>query len=463
MGATVSSSSCSPQLMKMPGRRRGKKAQGSPLGRVLRNFAGSGEGSDGMDWEPTADAGSAEQMPLRRDDAAAAPAAFGSRRLLRHRSPDAYIELTPDMVIVVLGFLDAPERHAAASAPICRQHRDRVRENREVWIQLCAEAPWHIARPTLEGRSVPELRRLHRSVLDASSRARGASVDDVSRIMRAHEDVAGVQRRCLETLAERLHCERARKAALETGVTAQVVAALWAFLPAAELQVVALHCVVFLARPIGGAEGMVFHRGMASQGLDAFLGKRGGIAAVLASMRAHGSVDSVQAMGCWSLVNLALNHQQKLELLKLRGLDRVLDAMESHPRVLEVQFRALFALINLVIPEAGAGYEDDLDLKAANKRVVRYVLGAMAAFPDSEKLVRCGCLVLHNLSLDDGNVPHLLAAGVSLPLQRAARHHKDADVQRSAVSTLRRLGIVLHLRRDGDDDAAELVAADAAG
>ena len=286
MGATVSSSSCSPQLMKMPGRRRGKKAQGSPLGRVLRNFAGSGEDSDGMDWEPTADAGSAEQMPFRRDDAAAAPAAFGSRRLLRHRSPDAYIELTPDMVIVVLGFLDAPERHAAASAPICRQHRDRVRENREVWIQLCAEAPWHVARPTLEGRSVPELRRLHRSVLDASSRARGASVDDVSRIMRAHEDVAGVQRRCLETLAERLHCERARKAALEARVTAQVVAALWAFLPAAELQVVALHCVVFLARPIGGAEGMVFHRGMASQGLDAFLGKRGGIAAVLASMRA---------------------------------------------------------------------------------------------------------------------------------------------------------------------------------
>ena len=102
--------------MKMPGRRRGKKAQGSPLGRVLRNFAGSGEDSDGMDWEPTADAGSAEQMPFRRDDAAAAPAAFGSRRLLRHRSPDAYIELTPDMVIVVLGFLDAPERHAAASA-----------------------------------------------------------------------------------------------------------------------------------------------------------------------------------------------------------------------------------------------------------------------------------------------------------------------------------------------------------
>ena len=111
-------------------------------------------------------------------------------------------------------------------------------------------------------------------------------------------------------------------------------------------------------------------------------------------------------------------------------------------------------------PETKISALPELDAPQAG---TRYVLGAMAAFPDSEKLVRCGCLVLHNLSLDDGNVPHLLAAGVSLPLQRAARHHKDADVQRSAVSTLRRLGIVLHLRRDGDDDAAELVAADAAG
>ena len=63
---------------------------------------------------------------------------------------------------------------------------------------------------------------------------------------------------------------------------------------AAELQVVALHCVVFLARPIGGAEGMVYHRGMASRGLDALLGKEGGIAAVLRSMRVHASDAAVK-------------------------------------------------------------------------------------------------------------------------------------------------------------------------
>ena len=66
-------------------------------------------------------------------------------------------------------------------------------------------------------------------------------------------------------------------------------------------------------------------------------------------------------MGCWSLVNLALNHQQKLALLALDGLDAVLAAMAHHPSTLEVQFRALFALINFVIPEAGSVSTNTMD------------------------------------------------------------------------------------------------------
>merc|ERR1712164_3565 len=156
---------------------------------------------------------------------------------------------------------------------------------------------------------------------------------------------------------------------------------------------------------------------MASRGLDAFLGESGGIAAVLRSMRVHLKNSNVQAMGCWSLVNLALNHQQKLALLALDGLDAVLAAMAHHPSTLEVQFRALFALINLVIPEAGSVSTNTMDCGEH---------AAMRHFPESEKLVRCVCLVLHNLSLDDKNVPHLIAFGVARPLQRAARSHKDA-------------------------------------
>ena len=45
------------------------------------------------------------------------------------------------------------------------------------------------------------------------------------------------------------------KNALDCGVASSVVRALWKFDECDDVQVVALHCVVFLARPIGGAEG----------------------------------------------------------------------------------------------------------------------------------------------------------------------------------------------------------------
>lgn len=140
----------------------------------------------------------------------------------------------------------------------------------------------------------------------------------------------------------------------------------------------------------------------------------------------------------------------------MNGLEAVLASMRSHPCVLEVQFRALFALINLVIPEAVANavaHDAHTDAswpsqtrlprpptRETNDRVVCLVLAAMHHFPESEKLVRCGCLVLHNLSLDESNISDLITQGVSHPLFCAARTHKDVDVQRSAISTLRRLG-----------------------
>ena len=422
-------------------RSRGRRRQ-SPLGLFIRGRRGSDDESEddlsvssAMSWEATNAPPSPRKPPAPE---------FGTT-LLAHRRPEVYVELTPDLMLYVLGYLDPKARHRAAANPACRQLRDRVTKNREVWAHLCSSTPWRIHRSDLEHRPVNALRRLHRSVVEATDSVDTAPIADIARIMSDHARVAGVQVRCFRTLADRLHCETFRKNALDCGVASSVVRALWKFDECDDVQVVALHCVVFLARPIGGAEGMVYHRGMASRGLDAFLGESGGIAAVLRSMRIHGKNANVQAMGCWSLVNLALNHQQKLALLALDGLDAVLAAMAHHPTTLEVQFRALFALINLVIPEAGSVSTNTMDCgeNAAHARVVRGVLAAMRHFPESEKLVRCGCLVLHNLSLDDKNVPHLLAFGVARPLQRAARSHKDADVQRSAVSTLRRLRVAV--------------------
>merc|ERR1711982_101592 len=77
---------------------------------------------------------------------------------------------------------------------------------------------------------------------------------------------------------------------------------------------------------------------------------RNGIAVMLDSMRRFNYHEFLQAMGCWSMVNIALIPSQKTMLVKLGGITVALNAMIMHPHSAEVQFRAAFALINLVIP-----------------------------------------------------------------------------------------------------------------
>lgn len=76
--------------------------------------------------------------------------------------------------------------------------------------------------------------------------------------------------------------------------------------------------------------------------------------AVLACMKRHQSNATVQAVACWSLVNLALIPQQKRALCRQGGVLAVVQAMACHPEDSEVHFRAMFALINLVTPDVTA-------------------------------------------------------------------------------------------------------------
>lgn len=373
-------------------------------------------------------------------EAASAPWTSARYYCIRN-APDALVELSVELVILVLSFFSPEDQHVIAATALCRRQRDRVRDNRDVWLSLCTASPWRVNHWAMTAAtSARQLQHLHGRLLGALAKITraAASVFDVAETMADFSTLACacIQRACLKQLVELLHDEKNRKMALRAQVTSLVVAALEKYHDNAELQSLALHCVVFLARPIGGSEGMVFSPGMDSMSLDAFLD--GGIKAVLRAMATHSRCADVQAMGCWSLVNLALNRQQKIRLLELDGIDRVLDAMTIHPADEEVQFRALFALINLVIPEGRPGVAVS---ESTNRRVIGAVLTAMNSFPDSEKLVRCGCLVLHNTSLRESTIPFLLAAGVAAPLVRASREHADEDVRRSATSTLRRLGV----------------------
>lgn len=85
--------------------------------------------------------------------------------------------------------------------------------------------------------------------------------------------------------------------------------------------------------------------------LRAFGPSGDGVEAVLACMEKHLSNAAVQAMACWSMVNLALIANQKKALVSQGGVLAIVRAMARHPQDSDVHFRAMFALINLVTPD----------------------------------------------------------------------------------------------------------------
>jgi len=171
--------------------------------------------------------------------------------------------------------------------------------------------------------------------------------------MVAFQDVEGIQIMCLKTLPYLLEDEQQRTTAQRAGLTDNVLRAMVLFPDSIELHTVAFHTLVLLARPLGGNEGMLFHSAMVNtRGIfnNGSTDSKNGIVIMLDSMRRFAQDEILQAMSCWSLVNVALTPLQKSILVKLGGLTVTANAMLQHPYNAEVQFRALFALINLVIP-----------------------------------------------------------------------------------------------------------------
>ena len=198
--------------------------------------------------------------------------------------------------------------------------------------------------------------------------------------MVAFADVEGIQIMCLKVLPMLLEDEQQRITAQRVGLTDVILRGMVLFPNSVHLHTASFHTLVLLARPLGGREGMLFHSSMVNaagifsgggaatnenngtaggsaqdeQG-SMFSGGaqnsgKNGIAVMLDSMRRFEDVEALQAMSCWSLVNIALAPTQKEVLVKLGGIAVTTNAMMRHPHNAEVQFRALFALINLVIP-----------------------------------------------------------------------------------------------------------------
>jgi hypothetical protein len=298
---------------------------------------------------------------------------------------------------------------------------------------------------------------------------------------------------CLKVLPFLLEDEQHRITAQRAGLTDVVLRGMVLFPNSVQLHTAAFHTIVLLARPLGGREGMLFHSSMVNaSGIfsDGSHNGKNGIAVMLDSMRRFESVEVLQAMSCWSLVNIALAPAQKAVLVKLGGIQVTANAMLRHQYSAEVQFRALFALINLVIPcklivaaknckylrqrltkhyplsiitavrlnadhpEAGAIQEQLGEVNDATEKevlddfvsdIAMLVVSAMKNFCSSEAILNRACLVLHNLSLtQDYHATLLLTPNCYQMLEWClANYQTDQVLQQSATGTLHRLQLTL--------------------
>jgi hypothetical protein len=244
--------------------------------------------------------------------------------------------------------------------------------------------------------------------------------------MVAFADVEGIQTMCLKVLPFLLEDEQQRMTVQRAGLADVVLRGMVMFPDSVSLHTAAFHTIVLLARPLGGREGMLFHTSMVNaSGIFNSSNPNGatrknGIAVMLDSMRRFEHEEVLQAMSCWSLVNIALAPAQKEVLVKLGGIEVTVNAMVAHPHNAEVQFRALFALINLVIPSmVGNSAEETQEnvilgedttamLDESVEQIVELVVRAMKNYCSSEAILNRACLVLHNLSLTPHYHTHLL-------------------------------------------------------
>lgn len=168
---------------------------------------------------------------------------------------------------------------------------------------------------------------------------------------------------CMNILPYLLEDDLHRQAAQSAGLANIILEAMIRFPHSVQLYIAAFHTTVLLTRPLGGREGMLLHCSKVSYGIvgnGPRQHRKSSISVIIEAMNRFVDNEVLQAMSCWSLVNIALSPSQKSLLVRHGGIQATLNAMRHHPSCAEVQFRALFALINLVIPGMWSATKSDL-------------------------------------------------------------------------------------------------------
>jgi len=260
-----------------------------------------------------------------------------------------------------------------------------------------------------------------------------------------------------------LEDEKLRKKAQKMRLADVVFSTMARFEDSVELHAAAFHTLVLLARPLGLKKGMLF----TSTRVDAALifntddnnrscgSNENDVNVFFDSIKRFTHDENLQAMSCWSMVNIALIQSQKTMLIMSGGLRATVDAMQRYPFSEEVQYRALSALINLVIPsdpnESGL-----IDVVVEKKildehigHIINLVITAMNNFRSNKEILKKACIVLQNVSLNSDNRRIILwTPKVYDTLQWCMENHSnDLDFVQSTGGTIRRLQSMMSQRQ----------------
>jgi len=296
-----------------------------------------------------------------------------------------------------------------------------------LWGELCYLKPWGLLNQYIPGCG---FKTFYKRLAIAWRVHEILHVEENIRILEEFINVPDLVIRLLECLASLTEVEEERIRLEICDGLSTVLRVMHLYRNHAAMQTAVCRVLVTAARPIGGFEGATFRIGMETISNAGRIGSGGGITLILEAMKKYPYDASLQAMACWSLVNIALVPSLKQAIIAANGFEWVITTMRLHPENVEVQFRAIFALVNLVSP-----------VNVLPTDAVKLLVQAMSKFPSNHALVNRACIVLQNLSFYDSNHEVMKAEKVDFHLAAVLRNYEyDLCLCGIATKTIERLG-----------------------
>ena len=318
----------------------------------------------------------------------------------------------------IFSYFDPLHRHYLLTVPLCRAYHSETALQIRTWRAFLLTEPLSVPSDFLQKRNRRDSQALHLRLSRNIFRLREGEVAVVADVMRSSRCCASIQMVAMERLNSLLEDENRRAVAQCGEIPSVLFEIMAAFMHDEALLARALYSVMLVLRPKGGSEGCLF-KGDEMSSLHVPAVTERGVATVLACMRQHVSSRRLQYMGCWAMVNMALEGTHKAKLLELRAIDTVCAAMDAHTDDAKVQFRALFALINLVTV---GGVSQTRSPHGAEELIAR-VVAVTRRFVHHLEVAGRGCMVLYNLSLDSSNHAFLQRCQVVDLLREASQLH----------------------------------------